>query len=494
MHHALVKRLLLFTPSCKSGGKNIVKRRGAMTTTNFASLSSLNQVSFAVPGLEIIDHSFTVPLYHAKLEYNKTNEKIQIFVREIVSSANKASEKRETLKTALYLQGGPGFECARVQEIGGWIGHLAKEKNMRVLLLDQRGTGRSSPMTRQKLLREENSIDETLQYYRADSIVEDCEFVRKEMLGEEKKYDVVLGQSFGGFCLTTYLSRYGNEAIDMALLTGGVPPLCNKDPKDSYVKLLDRVKTQTKKYYSRFPRDKEIMKELAKLCDAKERVKTLNGNIVSARGVQALGFSLGTAGGFERLHYMLENAICEENGKRRVSDEFMNAFDKFHPFDSNPLYALMHESIYMNGDNNSSNWAAERAIKERASDWDPVAPEHGDDGVLFTGEMVLPFFYDELSYLQPMKRVAQALQDRTDWPKLYDLEKLRTCKTKTACALYLDDMFVDFDLAMDVVNNYMGPNVRVYATNEYMHSGIREDGKRIIDKMIAMLDDSDPLR
>ena len=57
-----------------------------------------------------------------------------------------------------------------------------------------------------------------------------------------------------------------------------------------------------------------------------------------------------------------------------------------------------------------------------------------------------------------------------------------------------DDMFVDFDLAMDVVNNYMGPNVRVYATNEYMHSGIREDGKRIIDKMIAMLDDSDPLR
>ena len=71
------------------------------------------------------------------------------------------------------------------------------------------------------------------------------------------------------------------------------------------------MKTQTKKYYSRFPRDKEIMKELAKLCDAKERVKTLNGNIVSARGVQALGFSLGTAGGFERLHYMLENAICE---------------------------------------------------------------------------------------------------------------------------------------------------------------------------------------
>ena len=471
------------------------------------STSSSSSSSFRVPGgLEVTDHFFRVPLAHPRLDFvdgietrkapaSKKESEIEIFVREIVAIANCEEKKRASLKTALYLQGGPGFECARIQDDGGWIGHLAKEKNMRVLLLDQRGTGRSTPMTRQKITREEaNGLDETLKYYRADSIVEDAEFVRKEMLGKDAKYDVVLGQSFGGFCLTTYLSRYGDQAMEMALLTGGVPPLCNKDPKDSYAKLLERVKTQTKKYYSRFPKDKEIAKELAKLCDAKEPVKTVNGNIISARGIQALGFSLGTAGGFERLHYMLENAICDDGGQKRVSDEFMNAFDKFHPFDSNPLYALMHESIYMNGDNNASNWAAERAIKERASEWDPIAPEGEDDGILFTGEMVLPFFYDELSYLRPMKRVAQSLQDRTDWPKLYDLDKLRTCKTKTACALYLDDMFVDFDLAMNVVNNYMGPNVRVYATNEYMHSGIREDGKRIIDKMIAMLDDSDPLR
>ena len=258
-----------------------------MTTTNVASLSSLNQVSFAVPGLEIIDHSFTVPLHHAKLEYNKTNEKIQIFVREIVSSGNKDKEKRETLKTALYLQGGPGFECARVQEIGGWIGHLAKEKNMRVFLLDQRGTGRSSPMTRQKLLREESSIDETLQYYRADSIVEDCEFVRKEMLGGEE----IRRRSraiFRRILFDDVFEQVRERGDRYGVVDWRVPPLCNKDPKDSYVKLLDRVKTQTKKYYSRFPRDKEIMKELAKLCDAKERVKTLNGNIVSARGVQGL--------------------------------------------------------------------------------------------------------------------------------------------------------------------------------------------------------------
>jgi pimeloyl-ACP methyl ester carboxylesterase len=224
------------------------------TATRCASSSSNSGrdddegVSFAVPGLEVFDHAFAVPLLHPTLNYASptltSTKTIQIFVREIVASANKAKDKRESLKTCLYLQGGPGFECARVQEIGGWIGHMAKEKNMRVLLLDQRGTGRSSPMTRQKLMREEISMHETLQYYRADSIVEDCEFVRKKMLGEEKKYDVVLGQSFGGFCLTTYLSRYGEEAIENALLTGGVPPLNNKDPKDSYVKLLERVKSR----------------------------------------------------------------------------------------------------------------------------------------------------------------------------------------------------------------------------------------------------------
>ena len=40
---------------------------------------------------------------------------------------------------------------------------------------------------------------------RADSIVRDCEAIRKTLLGPNTKW-TALGQSFGGFCIMTYLS------------------------------------------------------------------------------------------------------------------------------------------------------------------------------------------------------------------------------------------------------------------------------------------------
>ena len=55
------------------------------------------------------------------------------------------------LPCLLYLQGGPGFPSARpTLPPGGWT-KAALAKGYRVLLLDQRGTGRSTPVTRQSL-------------------------------------------------------------------------------------------------------------------------------------------------------------------------------------------------------------------------------------------------------------------------------------------------------------------------------------------------------
>ena len=42
-------------------------------------------------------------------------------------------------------------------------------------------------------------------HFRADNIVADAEFIRRELLGPEGKWSI-LGQSFGGFCVVHYLS------------------------------------------------------------------------------------------------------------------------------------------------------------------------------------------------------------------------------------------------------------------------------------------------
>lgn len=47
--------------------------------------------------------------------------------------------------------------------------------------------------------------------------------MRRALAGVETKW-TVLGQSFGGFCLLTYLSKHP-EALKAGLFTGGLPPI-----------------------------------------------------------------------------------------------------------------------------------------------------------------------------------------------------------------------------------------------------------------------------
>ena len=84
------------------------------------------------------------------LDHNKPKgPTIDLFVRELVPRSKK--HKKHELPALLFLQGGPGFPSARPSvPPSGW--QKAALQNYRVLLLDQRGTGRSTPATPQALL------------------------------------------------------------------------------------------------------------------------------------------------------------------------------------------------------------------------------------------------------------------------------------------------------------------------------------------------------
>lgn len=120
----------------------------------------------------------------------------------------------------VYLQGGPGFGANRFVGKQAWLGRALKE--FRVLLLDQRGTGHSTPANRQTLpLRGGPGAQaDYLARFRADSIVRDCEAIRPRLTGGDPW--TVLGQSFGGFCIVHYLST-APEGLRAALITGGLP-------------------------------------------------------------------------------------------------------------------------------------------------------------------------------------------------------------------------------------------------------------------------------
>ena len=119
----------------------------------------------------LTDHEVEVPLDHA----DPDGERITVFAREVV-----APRKRDQdLPWLLFLQGGPGARSPRPTGPVRLAGPGAADH--RVLLLDQRGTGRSTPATRQTLPRRGDAAAQAryLTHFRADSIVRDAELLRR---------------------------------------------------------------------------------------------------------------------------------------------------------------------------------------------------------------------------------------------------------------------------------------------------------------------------
>lgn len=102
----------------------------------------------------------------------------------------------------------------------------------------------------------------------------------------------------------------------------------------------------------------------------------------------------------------------------------------------------------------------------------------------FTGEMVFPWMFDQYVNLKPLKEAAELLAEKADWTPLYDAQQLANNKVPVSCAVYADDMFVEMDISRETLAAI--PNSKAWITNEYEHNGLRADGERILDKLIAM--------
>lgn len=183
--------------------------------------------SYHVPGLYVEDHSIDVPLDWRGLEpmllavgstmrrgampapIAGAPESIKLFYR-VVCAPDRINDD---LPLLLFLQGGPGGESPRPLSptSDGWIEEAVK--HFRVVLPDQRGTGRSSCVDGRtiKALGERataagsdatRSQADFLKRHLASSIVRDFEYLR--LVGFGGKPWVTLGQSYGGFLTLSY--------------------------------------------------------------------------------------------------------------------------------------------------------------------------------------------------------------------------------------------------------------------------------------------------
>lgn len=396
------------------------------------------------PGLVLTEHELEVPLDHRVPD----GERITVFAREV---ADPDGTDRPFL---VYLQGGPGVEAPRPtrhRSAPVWLGRALQD--FRVLMLDQRGTGRSTPVGPATLAgRTPAEQADYLTHFRADAIVRDAEALRRHLGGERWS---VLGQSFGGFTALCYLSQ-APEGLREAFFTGGLPPI-GRHPDEVYAATYARVLDRTRRYWAAYPEDRERFRA------AVDRAPRLaSGDRLSHARLRQLGYLLGLSDGPERLHAILE---LPPDSPAFAHDVEAIAFAR------NPIYAVLHESSYADG--HATRWSAERVLP---------AP-YADDDLLLTGEHVFPWMLDELGALAPLREAAELLATH-EWPMLYDADVLARNEVPAAAAIYTDDLYVERRFSEETAAAVRG--LRPWITSEHEHDGLRVDGGRILDRLIAL--------
>jgi pimeloyl-ACP methyl ester carboxylesterase len=425
------------------------------------------------PGTVITDHSFALPLDHAEPE----GEQIGIYAREVAA----AGRERDRLPWLLYLQGGPGSRAPRPLGRDSWLDRALDD--YRVLLIDQRGTGRSTPATRQTLSARGDAASQAdyLAHFRSDSIVRDCEAVRRQLLGEDERWSV-LGQSFGGFCAVTYLS-FAPHGLREVLITGGLPGL-RSTAADVYRAAFPRIERKNRGHYARYPEDVQAVRDLVRHLHAHE-VTLPGGGRLTAEAFQALGLMLGSANGSHTLHYLVEDAFVAGSSGPVLADAFLWEVQRHLSFAGNPLYAVLHEAIYgqRSVDPDGTGWAAER-VRRDFPQFDADTALAGDGPVLFTGETIHPWMFATDPALAPLRETAELLAQREQWPDLYDPRRLADNEVPVAAAIYHDDMYVDTADSVATARAVRG--LRTWVTDEYEHDGLRVSGGRVLDRLVRL--------
>ncbi|MFD6187458.1 alpha/beta fold hydrolase [Streptomyces goshikiensis] len=426
--------------------------------------------TYRQPGVVLTDHHFTVPLDHA----HPDGESIELYAREAVATG----KDPEGLPWLLYLEGGPGFGARRFIGRQAWLGRALAE--YRVLLLDQRGTGRSTPVSRQTLPLRGTPGQQAayLAHFRADAIVRDCEAIRPRLTGGAPW--TVLGQSFGGFCATRYLST-APEGLAAALMTGGLPSL-DATADEVYRAAYPRIERKNLAHYARYPVDVERARRIAAHL-AETPVRLPGGYRLTVEAFQSLGILLGTGDGSHQLHYLLEDAFVPTPDGPALSDAFLEGVHAQLSFAGHPLYALLHEALYAQDPAAPTAWAAERVRAEHPR-FDAAKTLAGDEPLLFTGETIHPWHFAADPALAPLRETAELLAARTGWEPLYDPARLAANEVPVAAAVYHDDMYVDTAHSLRTARAIRG--LRTWVTDEFEHDGVRAGGPRVLDRLLAL--------
>jgi len=173
---------------------------------------------------------------------------------------------------------------------------------------------------------------------------------------------------------------------------------------------------------------------------------------------------LGDSAGWELLHHVIELPF----GSPAFLSDIEAAGSRWG---RNPIYATLHESSYADGF--STRWSASRLL-----------PAEVEAQGYFTAEHVFPWMWEDYRVLRAHGPPAKLLAEH-EWPRLYNAETLRHNEVPVAATIYVNDLYVERDFALETAGLIKG--LRSWVTDEYEHNGLRADGERVLGRLIDLV-------
>lgn len=466
-----------------------------MNTFEIQPAKLLSSKTHIIPGqLRVDELFFQVPLNYS----NSSSGTITLFARR----ANKhevpvcpPEEEAPPKPYMVYLEGGPGFGNREPQEHP--LTRPAISRGYQCLFIDHRGTGLSTPVSTEMLRLKAKGTAETVKYLklmRQDNTVRDCEAVRKcltESWPDHKKKWSIFGQSYGGFISLSYLSMHP-AGLREVFLTGGLAPV-GKSADQVYQATFARTARRNEQYFQKFPEDKEALRQIiSSIEDRGGSVDLPAGGSLTTPRLLTIGLAFGAHGGFDNIHHILLHLKSSLDQFGYFTRASLQPLEALTPFDTNIIYAILHEAIYCDGPGSASNWAAHRVGQSLSPfswlkhDEQYKASSQSKD-YFFSGEMIFPLHFQTFPELLPLGDVAKVLAACKDWPPLYDEDQLQKNEVPVYAASYVEDMYVDYQFAKETAAMCRG--TKTFESNMLHHNAVRAKTEEVMHNLFNLRDD-----
>ncbi len=95
--------------------------------------------------------------------------------------------------------------------------------------------------------------------------------------------------------------------------------------------------------------------------------------------------------------------------------------------------------------------------------------------------------FEDFTELRKLREIADIVAETVDWPDLYDEAQLKNNEVPVYAVTYIDDMYVDYDLAQQRAAKIK--NCKQYITNAMYHNGLGSKSDEVIKQLFALRDD-----